>query len=484
MKQNGTFDIDSPNIYKGTYNTKEAELKINGWFMTNDATTTMKIYIDNTAMKTTIKRTERQDVLSAIKGYGDKALNPNPGFETTIDLSGVTGGNHKITYKLETADGKVLAQKSSDIHIKKGEFYIESQYNCKTFEGTKIPIYGWIMTSDTTSKMKIYIDGKDTKVDLSKRTKRPDVLAGISGYGGEKLNPNPGFEGVLDISSYSEGKHTIVYSLEQADGTKIYQETYQVTFDNQLRATLDIDEPNWKGVPNGDGKIKGWVMTNAKNIRIRVFIDQYERWDNQYREARPDVLAAITGYGSKENNPLPGFVIDMKYSDFTLGSHTLRIVIEDENRNQLAVKTREFTIYDGSNGIGAFPESYQIMLNKLVQQKGMTNWKFVPVYTGLDWNSVTSTSNENQCLKNLVHESSPSTWQCSCGRKGDVEYVCASGRIVNYFMDPRNFLTQKAIFQFLDLTQNKVSLDQIQANVGGTFLEGSVNRSILFTNAI
>lgn len=95
-----------------------------------------------------------------------------------------------------------------------------------------------MLTSDTTSKMKIYIDGKDTKIDLSKRTARPDVLSAIQGYGGAKINPKPGFEGILDISSYTNGKHNITYCLEQADGTKIQQETYQVTFDNQVKRNV------------------------------------------------------------------------------------------------------------------------------------------------------------------------------------------------------------------------------------------------------
>ena len=110
---------------------------------------------------------------------------------------------------------------------------------------------------------------------------------------------------------------------------------------------IEIDTPDWRGVENVDGKITGWVMTNVQNYRIRVFIDQYERWDSQHRVARPDVLKAINGYGGKENNPNPGFVIDMKFGDFKLGRHTLKIVLEDEKGKQLAVKTRQFNTYVG-----------------------------------------------------------------------------------------------------------------------------------------
>ncbi len=130
---------------------------------------------------------------------------------------------------------------------------------------------------------------------------------------------------------------------------------------------------------------------------------------------------------------------------------------------------------NNNNGIDAFPESYKIMLNKLIEDTGHTNWKFKPFYTDIDWNDLTSANNENKCLRNTIHESN-GAWLCPCGSQGDKGYYCASRRIVNYYLDPRNFLTETTIFQFLDLSnQTVIPIEQIQNAVQGTYLAGSVN---------
>lgn len=131
---------------------------------------------------------------------------------------------------------------------------------------------------------------------------------------------------------------------------------------------------------------------------------------------------------------------------------------------------------NNNNGISAFPASYQEVLKKLVNDTGHKNWKFKAFYTDIDWTELTSGNNENKCLRNTIINSSPSSWKCTCGRGGDYGYVCASGAIVNYYLDPRNFLSETTIFQFLDLSNSSpASLDQIKKAVSGTYLAGSVN---------
>ena len=43
-----------------------------------------------------------------------------------------------------------------------------------------------------------------------------------------------------------------------------------------------------------------------------------------------------------------------------------------------------------ANGINNFPESYRVLLEKLVNKKGHKNWKFVAYYTDIDWNELVS----------------------------------------------------------------------------------------------
>lgn len=103
------------------------------------------------------------------------------------------------------------------------------------------------------------------------------------------------------------------------------------------------------------------------------------------------------------------------------------------------------------SGISAFPESYQKKLAYL--KYNHPNWQFKAYYTGIDWNELTSSSAENQCLKNTMYKSAlvDPSMLCVCGRNGDPGYYCASAKMVNYYLDPRNFMDESMIFQFLDL---------------------------------
>ena len=130
------------------------------------------------------------------------------------------------------------------------------------------------------------------------------------------------------------------------------------------------------------------------------------------------------------------------------------------------------------NGINNFPESYKKLLQKLVNKTGHTNWKFVALYTDIDWNEIVS--KESQDLKNTIIKNEannyPESWYCSCGKEGDAGYYCTSKDIISYYLDPRNFLTEITIFQFLDLSNNiNVSVSDIEKLVDGTFLDGEAN---------
>lgn len=128
------------------------------------------------------------------------------------------------------------------------------------------------------------------------------------------------------------------------------------------------------------------------------------------------------------------------------------------------------------SGISVFPESYQ---KKLAYLKYLhPNWQFKAYYTGIDWSELTSSSAENQCLKNTVSKENfldPSAL-CICGRSGDVGYYCASAKMVNYYLDPRNFMGEAMIFQFLDLANGSgVTRDVVVSATQGTYLSRYVD---------
>lgn len=121
--------------------------------------------------------------------------------------------------------------------------------------------------------------------------------------------------------------------------------------------------------------------------------------------------------------------------------------------------------------IGQFPASYQPALKALKEKH--PNWTFVPLQTGLDWNTVIA--NEIKDGKSLVHSSLPD--YCKEGAYDDGGWCYASKEILELYMDPRNSLHEDAIFQFEQLTYNESyhTEEAIKAFLENTFMNSSQN---------
>ncbi len=117
---------------------------------------------------------------------------------------------------------------------------------------------------------------------------------------------------------------------------------------------------------------------------------------------------------------------------------------------------------DKKEGIESFPDSYKPYLQEL--QKNHPNWRFVSLYTNLDWNYVID--NENIFGKNLVPKSYSDRWKNTKPGQYNVEvdsgWVDASRRSLEYTMDPRNFLNEIRNFQF-----EALSYDEKTNNIEG-----------------
>lgn len=132
-----------------------------------------------------------------------------------------------------------------------------------------------------------------------------------------------------------------------------------------------------------------------------------------------------------------------------------------------------------------FPESYKIRLRALHAQ--YPKWVFRAQKTNLDWN--TAVKEESQVGKTLVAASSMSSWKSTeegafnwdtstwVGYDGS-SWVTASPEIVKYYMDPRNFLDETNVFQFLTHTYDstKQTMEGLQTMVNGTFLSGQTSK--------
>ena len=124
-----------------------------------------------------------------------------------------------------------------------------------------------------------------------------------------------------------------------------------------------------------------------------------------------------------------------------------------------------------------FPESYRPYLRSL--HKKYPNWVFNSYKTEYDWNTIVEI--QSQPNKNLVQSSSKNSWKdpdsyiISTGKwkeSKETNWVDASDEIIKYYLDPRNFLDEVQIFQFLRLSFDEKyhDLNAINGVLKGTFM--------------
>ena len=129
------------------------------------------------------------------------------------------------------------------------------------------------------------------------------------------------------------------------------------------------------------------------------------------------------------------------------------------------------------SGISNFPKEYQEVLKQI--QKLHPKWTFEAYYTGIPWNTLILNETASHG-RNRVINSSDYSWKCSCGNLAS-GYVCASEGITKYYLDPRNFLNEVNIFQFLEISYNSKihTIDGIKKAVKGTFLDKEVTYTLI-----
>lgn len=129
-----------------------------------------------------------------------------------------------------------------------------------------------------------------------------------------------------------------------------------------------------------------------------------------------------------------------------------------------------------------FPDSYKDGLRQLHAQ--YPNWVFTAHHTNLDWNTVID--NESVVGRNLVATGSVSSWKSIADGAYDWDnskwpgfdgsnWVAASREIVSYYMDPRNFLDDTYVFQFLlqSYDSSAHTAAGLESMVKGTFMESA-----------
>lgn len=137
----------------------------------------------------------------------------------------------------------------------------------------------------------------------------------------------------------------------------------------------------------------------------------------------------------------------------------------------------EFESYLTAQG---FPESYKQPLRQL--HTVHPEWTFKAVQTNLAWNDVVAA--ESAVGKNLVGKNAVVSWKSlestAYNRKKNTWYgfdggswVAASTALVQYYLDPRNFLGETSVFQFESLEyEDYQNVEGLKALLAGSFMNG------------
>ena len=134
-------------------------------------------------------------------------------------------------------------------------------------------------------------------------------------------------------------------------------------------------------------------------------------------------------------------------------------------------------------GIDQFPASYQERLQQLATK--YPNWKFQAYYTGISWDELIQNERDESVHRNRVTNNAPNSWKNNCGFVEN-GWACASDAIVAYYLDPRNFLNETQIFQFVESSYNAEvqTVSAIQQSVKGTFLDKTITCNDLNNNVV
>lgn len=342
-KYNSLLCVDYP-----ITNGKEKDsLYVEGWVMSEDKDAQVKLYIDGEDYSSEIQRTQREDVINAVKEYGGSSKNSNPGYQANVDLTNVKDGIHQVTIKVYSPNSEeIMCEHTRNIQVNKYDTLMCLDYP-KNGENTNYNLYieGWIMSEDKNATIYAYIDGIDYS-NYIERTERKDVINAIKGYGGINKNTAPGFTANIDLGKFKDGIHTlIIKAISPNTEDLLFQEIRKITV-KKYTGTMNIEAPSQKTVTSGDLYIEGWEMSECKNTNIKVYIDNKAVPASFTRKEREDVLNAVKEYGGVERNETPGFYATVNVTKFNDGNHTLKVEVYSDLGEYITQFQKAIIIYN------------------------------------------------------------------------------------------------------------------------------------------
>ena len=234
-------------------------------------------------------------------------------------------------------------------------------------------------------------------------------------------------------------------------------------------------------------------FSTGEEIDLCPAFDSVDQFYGFYCNGKPSTISvdavALEGYAANitvtGTSPIGNTDVELGQSIALVpGENTIEVNVES-----FAGYTRTYTLYilNGedkggfkSGTLSKFPESYYSglwMLHCL-----HPDYVFKPYNTGLDYYTVLD--NEDNADRSLASNYSHPNWVVSTSPVYDGGgWMTAKYDVVNYFLDPRNFLSPRDIFQFelLSFEPSAQTIEGVEAMVEGSFMDDD---SIDYANII
>jgi len=179
------------------------------------------------------------------------------------------------------------------------------------------------------------------------------------------------------------------------------------------------------------------------------------------------------------------YILDEKPDDGYCGAPWYNLKYDNKNAYVCSAFVNVRTVIP-DDFQGDFPKSYQTLIANLQQQ--YPSWTFVPYETGIKFSD--AIEGQNALGKSLI-------WTKNDGWKhldsfnyktneffngysgGGSNWYAASDEVIAYYLDPRNFLNERRIFMFEQLTfePNFHHVEAVQLMLNNTFMSGKATET-------
>ena len=324
-----------------------SNITIQGWIMSTEEVSDILAYVDGEKIDFKYERTQRNDVLQVITGYGDSENNKLPGFNGYVDFSTFTDGVH--TFKIEVLgnNNELLSNMERNIKLSKYKttLRLDSPLGGITSRGTTLNYSGWYLSTAEKNHIQVLINGNDETPGIE-RVFREDAIRVYGSEYGINSDYLAGYKGSIDVSKYKDGNLNIKINIIDDNTGELLSNVERNIRLKKYDGIITIDYPNRNNFNKSSTlKVQGWQLSTANQSLVKIYIDDREYEVLEY--ARADVINAYpNSYGGPSVNLTPGFSSTISLNSYSEGIHRLKIILLGNTNEVIEEKIISFYVYE------------------------------------------------------------------------------------------------------------------------------------------